>query len=252
MATVMATITVRHFERGNVASRLAFEGLFRAELRAALCRAGWPWPLADDAARVVVQEALRLARAERPSWAEGQLGYSRTTSLRASARRVAAPCWRTTGARPIVRRGASRRRSGSASVRRPDGIEIEPDAWCAFCGTPLPEAAERDPRQKYRGRWCAREANRPEVPPVPKRRVACAECGEAFETHHPEARFCSPRCWRKDYHRRTKATRPSRAEPPPEPKTCEECGQTFQPIRRSRRFCSARCLRKARVRRIGW
>lgn len=76
MATVMATITMKHFERGNVASRLAFEGLFRAELRAALCRAGWPWPVADEAARVVVQEALRLARAERPSWAEGQHGYA--------------------------------------------------------------------------------------------------------------------------------------------------------------------------------
>lgn len=136
--------------------------------------------------------------------------------------------------------------------RRLDPIEIAPDAWCAFCGTPLPEEAERHPKRIYCSRWCAREAKRPDLPPVPKRRLACAECGAEFETHRPAARFCSSGCWRKDYYRRTKATRPSRAGPPPEPKACEECGETFQPVRRSKRFCSMRCLRKARVRRIGW
>lgn len=68
----MAAVIVRDFRDGTTPSKFYYEGMFIAELRASLCLIGWGWPVADQAARNVVAEALRQARAVRPSWAEGQ------------------------------------------------------------------------------------------------------------------------------------------------------------------------------------
>ncbi|MBC7131705.1 MAG: hypothetical protein H5U16_01190 [Roseovarius sp.] len=68
----MAGVIWRDFEDGTIPSKFAYEGVFIAELRSSLCLTGWSWPVADEAARDVVREALRLARAVRPTWAEGQ------------------------------------------------------------------------------------------------------------------------------------------------------------------------------------
>jgi hypothetical protein len=62
----------RDFEGGAIPSKFFYEGVFIAELRSSLCLIGWSWPVADQAARDVVAEALRQARAVRPAWAEGQ------------------------------------------------------------------------------------------------------------------------------------------------------------------------------------
>lgn len=69
---MMAVVVVRDFRDGVIPSKLCYEGRFIAELRSSLCLTGWPWPVADKAARDIVAEALRLARAVRPTWAEGQ------------------------------------------------------------------------------------------------------------------------------------------------------------------------------------
>jgi hypothetical protein len=68
----MAVVMVRVFRDGVIGSKFAHEGCFIAELRSSLCLAGWPWPVADEAARKAVAEALRLARASRSTWADGQ------------------------------------------------------------------------------------------------------------------------------------------------------------------------------------
>lgn len=68
----MAILIVRDFRDGTIGSKFAYEGVFIAELRSSLCLTGWDWAMADQAARNVVAEALRLARAERPTWFEGQ------------------------------------------------------------------------------------------------------------------------------------------------------------------------------------
>lgn len=72
MAKVMAVVMRREFDNKRVGSLFYFEGVFIAELRSSLCLTGWPWAVADQAARDVVNEALRQARAVRPTWAEGQ------------------------------------------------------------------------------------------------------------------------------------------------------------------------------------
>ena len=68
----MVTVILRDFRDGTIPSKFAYEAQFIAELRSSLCLIGWPWPMADRAARDIVSEALRLARAVRPTWAEGQ------------------------------------------------------------------------------------------------------------------------------------------------------------------------------------
>lgn len=68
----MAIVMLADFQEGIAASLFAYEGAFVAEMRSSLCMAGWPWSIADQAARDLVAEALRKIRAERPSWDEGQ------------------------------------------------------------------------------------------------------------------------------------------------------------------------------------
>lgn len=75
MAKTMAAVIVRDFRDGTTPSKFYYEGVFIAELRASLCLIGWEWAVADQAARNVVAEALRLARAARPTWNEGQRAY---------------------------------------------------------------------------------------------------------------------------------------------------------------------------------
>lgn len=56
-------------------TKFAFEAFCRHDLRSGLCLAGWPWADADTAAADVVQAALRLIGAYRPSWQQGQPEY---------------------------------------------------------------------------------------------------------------------------------------------------------------------------------
>jgi len=74
----MAIIMRRHFREGTTPSLFTYEGAFIAILREDLCLIGWPWASADGAARDVVGEALRQAGAKRPTWAEGQRGFTLT------------------------------------------------------------------------------------------------------------------------------------------------------------------------------
>ena len=72
LARALAQLTRQALEDGRAPSKFAYEAVFRATIRAALCLQGWRWHSADDAAALVVRVALELLRAERPSWNEGQ------------------------------------------------------------------------------------------------------------------------------------------------------------------------------------
>lgn len=54
----------------------AFEGACRHALRKALVLKGWPWPDADKAAGEVVRVALERVGAQRPTWLQGQPGWT--------------------------------------------------------------------------------------------------------------------------------------------------------------------------------
>lgn len=68
----MAILMLSDFASGQTASLFAHEAEFTAELRSSFCLLGWPWSIADQAARDLVGQALRRINAQRPSWAEGQ------------------------------------------------------------------------------------------------------------------------------------------------------------------------------------
>jgi hypothetical protein len=54
-----------------------FEAACRHGIRSTFCAAGWPWPLADEAAAHIVRVALDRIGARRPRWIEGQLEFVR-------------------------------------------------------------------------------------------------------------------------------------------------------------------------------
>jgi hypothetical protein len=72
IAEFLAGLTSEALAAGRIPSKFAYEALFRASLRSALCLQGWGWADADQAAAGVVQASLRKLKAERPSWNEGQ------------------------------------------------------------------------------------------------------------------------------------------------------------------------------------
>ncbi len=126
-------------------------------------------------------------------------------------------------------------------------LEIAPDAWCAFCGDPLPEKENRDPRQMYCSKWCCDQAHKARTyTEAPMRRGACAECGAGFWTYWSYHRFCSARCYQRGYRRRWQ--RPSR-KVAHDPRTCPECEQAFIPRREDAIYCGMTCRNKVAGRR---
>jgi len=60
------------WREGRAPTLFTYEGPLIHALRAALVLQGWQWREANDTARSVVDLALNLTGAERPSWNEGQ------------------------------------------------------------------------------------------------------------------------------------------------------------------------------------
>lgn len=72
LVTQLSRVIRLAFEAGETASLFGLEGPLRAGIRADLCRHGWRWQDADDAARELLASAFRAVRANRPGWDEGQ------------------------------------------------------------------------------------------------------------------------------------------------------------------------------------
>lgn len=72
LAGELAQVIGLAFAAGETGSLFGLEGPLRAGLRSDLCLAGWRWDDADAMARELLGEALRRARAVRPTWYEGQ------------------------------------------------------------------------------------------------------------------------------------------------------------------------------------
>jgi predicted nucleic acid-binding Zn ribbon protein len=120
-------------------------------------------------------------------------------------------------------------------VRKVEPVEIAPDAWCDWCGDPLPEKEERRADMRFCGRACkaamrndmlreARETLRPER--------ACDHCGTTFKARGPAHRFCCESCAQKAKYRR----RTGRAEDAGG--ACVQCGAAV-PL--GYRYCGPIC-----------
>lgn len=69
------------FDAGDIGSLLGLEGPLRHAVRADLCLLGWRWIDANFTAILVVDDALRRVRAQRPSWNEGQREWTISEGL---------------------------------------------------------------------------------------------------------------------------------------------------------------------------
>ena len=78
-----------------------------------------------------------------------------------------------------------------------DAVEVEPDAWCDWCGDPLPEPEERTYHQRFCCEACqkayhndlARERRWAE-----RERRSCKQCGAVFVALPRTRLFCSRAC----------------------------------------------------------
>lgn len=121
-----------------------------------------------------------------------------------------------------------------------DPIEIEPDAWCEWCGDPLPETEDRHHSRRYCSVKCrsaaaydpirqARAAMRPER--------ACGHCGTTFKAKGPAHRYCGISCQFKARYRRETG----RPEGPFPAKACIQCGAEFTPANPGHKYCTPAC-----------
>jgi predicted nucleic acid-binding Zn ribbon protein len=150
------------------ASPFQFEAPCRYAIRAQLCLEGWDWHAADQEAHQLVQAALDLIGARRPSWSQGQ------------------PEWAQEGVRADEPLHCKR-----CSKVLPEGHKL----WCSHTcySAARADRMTRDEKERRRiasdasqAAWRARQPYR-----------SCEECGKAFKPAKQSAkdqRFCSRRC----------------------------------------------------------
>lgn len=71
----------------------------------------------------------------------------------------------------------------------------------------------------------------------------CAECGEEYETHHSNGKFCSRACRVKWFNRQAAEKRLE--DPKLHTVVCRTCGKEFLHKNPSVRYCSVECRRAA-------
>ena len=117
----------------------------------------------------------------------------------------------------------------------PEPIQIEPDAWCEWCGDPLPEPEERRRDKRFCCRDCKAAARNDDLRQArlalrPER--ACGHCKTTFKAKGPANRFCSVSCQQKARYRR----KTGRAETAG--KSCAQCGAEI-PLKQT--YCGPVC-----------
>lgn len=221
------------------------EGSARAGIRASLCLQGHDWQIADNEAAALVDEALRLLGAKRPSWLEGQPQYTipvencqncggpldaddmanhrRFCSLECTA---AAKQFRADWHKKVE---AIARSVAWYTVSR----EKQPERPCEVCGNLYrPGTLDYMRKTETCSSECAREliASR-----QPERE--CAGCGIRFKPSVGHGKFHSILC-REAHRSRTRIAATAERNAP---RPCDQCGKQFEPKRADARFCGERC-----------
>ena len=91
----------------------------------------------------------------------------------------------------------------------PDAVEIEPDAWCAWCGADLPEPVDRT----YHQRFCSKACNDDFHNDVQRERRSCRQCGAEFVAMPRNKVFCSRTCQDAWHNGKARLKRMGRAAP---------------------------------------
>jgi predicted nucleic acid-binding Zn ribbon protein len=150
------------------ASPFEFEAPCRYAIRAQLCLTGWPYQIADHEAHDLVQQALHLIGARRPSWEQGQPEYTQQ-GVRADEPLHCKRCGR----------------------HLPEGHKL----WCSHTCYSAARADRMTRDEKERKRIATEASHAAWRAKQPHR--SCEECGKAFKPAKQSAkdqRFCSRRC----------------------------------------------------------
>lgn len=238
--------TVAGILRTGQPTYFAYEGAVWHGLRSSLCLQGWAWHDADAAAADVVGSALRQIGAVRPTWQQGQIGY--TEEATAEHER----CANSDCGKPVViglngrprkycstecmgrhhskmagRHGFQRTRAEylvACAADRARKATAERD--CAWCGKLFVQGISNEPRS-YCCDTC-RNAARAAASRKHPTELNCAQCGSTFRPRQSGAKFCSKGCMAVAF------SRPA--------KPCEACGTLFRPKQRNdEKFCGPTC-----------
>ncbi|KQY21030.1 hypothetical protein [Rhizobium sp. Root483D2] len=217
----------------------------RYGLRAALCLDGHSWPTADVEADLVVQEALSLIGAERPSWAEGQWAYTvprencAWCSIAIDAdgqangdRFCSVMCATSSFESRVYKEGAlvdGLMRRARGMIRR----EKAPTLCCTYCDRKFKK--ERAIFDSYRSsvRFCSNacaDASRRTLV-----EIECNWCNERFRPDGKRRKYCSADCSRQGIIRDMRAALPERH--------CCRCKAVFRPKNGLAMYCSRACAR---------
>lgn len=224
------------------------EGSARAGIRASLCLQGHDWQIADNEAAALVDEALRLLGAKRPSWLEGQRQYTIPVENcqncggpldaddMANHRRFCSPeC--TAAAKQFRADWHKKVEAIARSVawytvskeKQPERKCENPDCGKMFKPGTLDYMRSTDTCSPE----CAREVTMLRNNPL----RMCVGCGVQFRAKWVNDKFHSKEC-REAHRSRTRiaATAEKNA-----PRPCDQCGKQFTPSRADARFCGERC-----------
>lgn len=190
------------------ASKFEFEGPVRYGIRRSLIvQGGWRWHDADACAAEIVEKALAMMGAVRPTWDQGQPEFG-DNSLTIRTRCANEGCGATIP--------EERLRGGVTK----------------YCSSNCGQAA----RARFNRRHLKRMTQVERIAEIQARSAArrasvCVRCDTHFLADKVGQIYCSVECQGLD--RRTV-----------EHKTCEQCGTLWRPrqVTKANRFCSAACL----------
>lgn len=155
--------------RGAEPTPFAIEGPARAGIRSRFCLAGWRWPAADAEAALLVQAALQLVGAKRPTWQEGQPEHTQQAVL------------------PVQRERCAR-----CGKSLPEDV----CGYRKYCGPVCAAAAKVEMRKKQEqaDEYAKQKAW---VAAWSKKQTAreCPGCGRAFQPKRQDAKYCSHKCF---------------------------------------------------------
>lgn len=221
------------------------EAAVRAGIRASLCLQKHPWQVADNEAAALVEEALHLLGAKRPTWLQGQPQYTIPVE---SCQNCGGPLDADDTANH--RRFCSPECTAAAKQYRADWhAKIEAIArsvaWYTVSKEKQPERECEVCRKLYRPGTLDYMRNTDTCSPECARQLVarrqpereCAGCGTRFKPVVGHGKFHSVEC-REAYRNRTRiaATAEKNA-----PRPCDQCGKQFTPSRADARFCGERC-----------
>jgi len=228
-------------------TRFAFEGACRHGVRSSLCLQGWAWCDADAAAASVVSAALNRIGAERPTWAQGQPGYTEEGFAPVQYTRCV-HCHSNIGDEVVSGKFCSElcRNANYQQIYRQFDLRVslaerhaikaadaehnrkQREMDCEHCGKVFTRLLGKK-SQRFCSPECAHEASKTE-----RRRIAdkaCLQCGTMFRPKSDASKYCSATCMGQAF---------SAAMRRP-PTTCEACGKKFRAVIPTRKFCSIEC-----------